>query len=258
MFNGGVKILSLYMRCSMDESRCYCCTLDAQRRSQDAIVISYDGIVVHEMFNGGVEMLSRFEGAWIRGREEDSILTHRIAKAIPDTTEMGKSFNTAIRFTRCVATIYYVATRMNDSCLCFRCLPAIVNVSSISGKSEIALALSTIEGYPGYGVKQGENVVNVVVQDGSNFYRVFDMEGMCSMKEILDVVNHRHNNLTVRKDTLHQFHGRENDWGFASLYDHNKGYLVNYTCYFHLYVVVRHLAKMVILLAAGETDFVGL
>ncbi|GJT12239.1 hypothetical protein Tco_0859281 [Tanacetum coccineum] len=109
---------------------------------------SQDSIVVHEMFNGGVKILSlymrcstdelrwRFEGAWIRGREEDSILTHRIAKAI----------------------LFKIP--------------------------QIELALSTVEGYPGYGVKQGENVVNVVVQDGSNFYRVFDMEGMCSMKEM--------------------------------------------------------------------------
>ncbi|GJV96772.1 hypothetical protein Tco_1548349 [Tanacetum coccineum] len=149
--NTRVEMLSLYMRCLMDGSA------------------DLDGST------------GRFEGAWIRGREEDSILTHRIAKAIP--------------------------------------------------------------------------VVNVVVQDGSNFDRVFDMEGRCSMKESLDVVNHRHNNLTVRKDTLHQFHGRENDSG---LYDHNKGYLVNYMCYFHLYVAVRQLAEMVILLAAGETDFVEL
>ncbi|GJU46969.1 WD repeat-containing protein 43-like protein [Tanacetum coccineum] len=51
MFNGGVEMLSLYMRCSTDESRCYRYTLDVQRMSLDAIV-------VHEMFNGGVEMLS--------------------------------------------------------------------------------------------------------------------------------------------------------------------------------------------------------
>ncbi|GJY34342.1 hypothetical protein Tco_0418811 [Tanacetum coccineum] len=41
------------MRCSTDESRCYRYTLDVQRMSQDAIV-------VHEMFNGGVEMLSLY------------------------------------------------------------------------------------------------------------------------------------------------------------------------------------------------------
>ncbi|GKB93676.1 augmin subunit 4 [Tanacetum coccineum] len=41
------------MRCSTDESRCYRYTLDVQRMSRDAIV-------VHEMFNGGVEMLSLY------------------------------------------------------------------------------------------------------------------------------------------------------------------------------------------------------
>ncbi|GKB52415.1 hypothetical protein Tco_0903168 [Tanacetum coccineum] len=132
----------------------------------------------------------RFEGAWIRGREEDSILTHRIAKAITnpgggDTTEMGKVSPTTIQFTRCVATIYYGATRMNEAFMPL--------LSLLASNRQIALALSTIEGYPGYGVKQGENVVNEVVQDGSNFDRVFDMEGS------LDVVNHKHNNLTVRK-----------------------------------------------------------
>nr|GEV35109.1 protein phosphatase 2C 16-like isoform X1 [Tanacetum cinerariifolium] len=37
MFNGGVEMLSLYMRWSTDESRCYHCTLDVQQRSRDAI-----------------------------------------------------------------------------------------------------------------------------------------------------------------------------------------------------------------------------
>ncbi|GJS68865.1 hypothetical protein Tco_0683430 [Tanacetum coccineum] len=53
MFNGGVEILSLYIRCLTVESGCYRCTLDVQRMSRDAIV-------VHEMFNGGVEMLSLY------------------------------------------------------------------------------------------------------------------------------------------------------------------------------------------------------
>ncbi|GJZ76734.1 AP-2 complex subunit alpha-1-like protein [Tanacetum coccineum] len=46
-------MLSLYMRCSTEKSRCYRYTLDGQRMSRDAIV-------VHEMFNGGVEMLSLY------------------------------------------------------------------------------------------------------------------------------------------------------------------------------------------------------
>ncbi|GJV49884.1 hypothetical protein Tco_1440096 [Tanacetum coccineum] len=53
MFNVGVEMLSLFIGCSTDESRCYRYTLDVQRMSQDAIV-------VHEMFNGGVEMLSLY------------------------------------------------------------------------------------------------------------------------------------------------------------------------------------------------------
>nr|GEV45485.1 hypothetical protein [Tanacetum cinerariifolium] len=49
----GVEMLSLYIRWSTDESRCYGYTLDGQRRSRDAIV-------VHEMFNRGVDMLSLY------------------------------------------------------------------------------------------------------------------------------------------------------------------------------------------------------
>ncbi|GJZ33098.1 RNA-directed DNA polymerase, eukaryota, reverse transcriptase zinc-binding domain protein [Tanacetum coccineum] len=51
MLNKLVEMVSLYMRCSTEESRCYRYSLDVQRRSRDAIV-------VHKMFNGGVEMLS--------------------------------------------------------------------------------------------------------------------------------------------------------------------------------------------------------
>ncbi|GJZ04490.1 hypothetical protein Tco_0537765 [Tanacetum coccineum] len=50
MFNGGVEMVSLYIRCSPDESRWYGCTLNVQRMSRD-------DIVVHEMFNGGVEIV---------------------------------------------------------------------------------------------------------------------------------------------------------------------------------------------------------
>ncbi|GKB19053.1 tyrosine--tRNA ligase 1, cytoplasmic-like protein [Tanacetum coccineum] len=46
MFNGRVEMLSLYMRCLTDESRCYRYTLDVQLMSRDAIS-------AHEMFNGG-------------------------------------------------------------------------------------------------------------------------------------------------------------------------------------------------------------
>ncbi|GJV28428.1 hypothetical protein Tco_1384876 [Tanacetum coccineum] len=62
MFNGGVDMVSLYIRCSTEESICYRCTLDVQRRSQYAIV-------VHYMFNGGVDMPSLY----IRCSTEESI-----------------------------------------------------------------------------------------------------------------------------------------------------------------------------------------
>ncbi|GKE30383.1 hypothetical protein Tco_1445767, partial [Tanacetum coccineum] len=104
MFNGGVEMLSLYMRCSTDESKWYRCTRDVQRRIRDAIVLhemfirgvemvslyircsteelkwSRDGIVVHEMFNGGVEMLSLYmrcsteESKW----SQDGIVVHEM------------------------------------------------------------------------------------------------------------------------------------------------------------------------------------
>ncbi|GJV27529.1 ATP synthase subunit beta [Tanacetum coccineum] len=55
-------MISLYIRWSTDESRCYRYTLDVQRMSRDVIV-------VHEMFNGGVEMLSLY----IRCSTDESI-----------------------------------------------------------------------------------------------------------------------------------------------------------------------------------------
>ncbi|GJZ16597.1 hypothetical protein Tco_0552274 [Tanacetum coccineum] len=60
------------MRCSTDESRCYGYTLDGQRRSRDVVVVyemfnggvemlsSRDVVVVYEMFNEGVEMISLY------------------------------------------------------------------------------------------------------------------------------------------------------------------------------------------------------
>ncbi|GJU12598.1 hypothetical protein Tco_1134994 [Tanacetum coccineum] len=65
MLKGGVDMISLYMRCKTDESRWYRCTLDVKHMSRDAIVILYELqrlkiIVVHEMLNGGVEMVSLY------------------------------------------------------------------------------------------------------------------------------------------------------------------------------------------------------
>ncbi|PWA52381.1 TRAF-like protein [Artemisia annua] len=80
----------------------------------------------------------------------------------------------------------------------------------------------------------------------------------------LAVINQKRNNLTVRKDALHQFHGRENDWGFASfmplsdLYDPNKGYLVNDTCYIEADVAVRNVTDKWSYDSKMETGFVGL
>ncbi|GJZ89859.1 hypothetical protein Tco_0661786 [Tanacetum coccineum] len=84
MFNEGVEMLLLYIRCSTDESRFYRGTLDVQRMCRDSIVVqemfnggakmmsSRDAIVVHEMFNRGVEMISLYmrcstdESRWYR------------------------------------------------------------------------------------------------------------------------------------------------------------------------------------------------
>nr|GEU90373.1 ribonuclease H-like domain-containing protein [Tanacetum cinerariifolium] len=56
MLNGGVEMVSLYMRCSMKESRW-----------------SQDGIVVYEMFNERVEMVSLFNK-----RSQDGIVVHEM------------------------------------------------------------------------------------------------------------------------------------------------------------------------------------
>ncbi|GKD23820.1 hypothetical protein Tco_1225523, partial [Tanacetum coccineum] len=59
--NGGVEMVSLYMRCSTEESRCY-------RYKRDVQWMSRNDIVVHEMFNRGVEMLSLY----MRWRSQDA------------------------------------------------------------------------------------------------------------------------------------------------------------------------------------------
>ncbi|PWA85934.1 MATH-like protein [Artemisia annua] len=80
----------------------------------------------------------------------------------------------------------------------------------------------------------------------------------------LGVVNQMHQKFTVRKDTQHQFHGRENDWGFTSfmplsdLYDPSKGYLVNDTCYIEADVAVRKVIDYWSYDSKKETGFVGL
>ncbi|GJV27165.1 ubiquitin carboxyl-terminal hydrolase 12-like protein isoform X2 [Tanacetum coccineum] len=80
----------------------------------------------------------------------------------------------------------------------------------------------------------------------------------------LAVVNQMHQKFTVRKDTQHQFHGRENDWGFTSfmplsdLYDPSKGYLVNDTCYIEADVAVRKVIDYWSYDSKKETGYVGL
>nr|XP_043609008.1 ubiquitin C-terminal hydrolase 12-like isoform X2 [Erigeron canadensis] len=80
----------------------------------------------------------------------------------------------------------------------------------------------------------------------------------------LAVVNQMHTKFTVRKDTQHQFHGRENDWGFTSfmplsdLYDPSKGYLVNDTCIIEADVAVRKVIDYWSYDSKKETGYVGL
>ncbi|KAI3512031.1 hypothetical protein L1887_19194 [Cichorium endivia] len=80
----------------------------------------------------------------------------------------------------------------------------------------------------------------------------------------LAVVNQMHNKFTVRKDTQHQFHGRESDWGFTSfmpladLYDPSKGYLVNDTCIIEADVAVRKVIDYWSYDSKKETGYVGL
>ncbi|XP_024983810.1 ubiquitin carboxyl-terminal hydrolase 12-like isoform X1 [Cynara cardunculus var. scolymus] len=80
----------------------------------------------------------------------------------------------------------------------------------------------------------------------------------------LAVVNQVHNKFTIRKDTQHQFHGRESDWGFTSfmplgdLYDPSKGYLVNDTCVIEADVAVRKVVDYWTYDSKKESGYVGL
>ncbi|KAL5999368.1 CSN-associated deubiquitinating enzyme Ubp12 [Asimina triloba] len=80
----------------------------------------------------------------------------------------------------------------------------------------------------------------------------------------LAVINQIHNAYTIRKDTQHQFHARESDWGFTSfmplgdLYDPSKGYLVNDTCVVEAEVTVRRVADYLAYDSKKETGYVGL
>ncbi|KAL8147468.1 ubiquitin C-terminal hydrolase 12-like isoform X1 [Apium graveolens] len=80
----------------------------------------------------------------------------------------------------------------------------------------------------------------------------------------LAVVNQIQPKYTLKKDTQHQFHARESDWGFTSfmslseLYDPNKGFLVNDTCIIEADVAVRKVVDYWTYDSKKETGYVGL
>ncbi|KAJ0469972.1 putative ubiquitinyl hydrolase 1 [Helianthus annuus] len=80
----------------------------------------------------------------------------------------------------------------------------------------------------------------------------------------LAVVNQVHSKFTVKKDTQHQFHARESDWGFTSfmplsdLYDPSRGYLINDTCIIEADVAVRKVIDYWTYDSKKETGYVGL
>ncbi|CAA0824349.1 Ubiquitin carboxyl-terminal hydrolase 13 [Striga hermonthica] len=80
----------------------------------------------------------------------------------------------------------------------------------------------------------------------------------------LAVVNQVHVKYSVRKETQHQFHGRENDWGFTSfmplaeLYDPSRGYIVNDTCVIETEVAIFRSMDPWLYNSKKETGFVGL
>ncbi|GKC14166.1 ubiquitin carboxyl-terminal hydrolase 12-like protein isoform X2, partial [Tanacetum coccineum] len=80
----------------------------------------------------------------------------------------------------------------------------------------------------------------------------------------LSVVNQGHSKFTVKKDTQHQFHARESDWGFTSfmplseLYDPSRGFLLNDTCIIEADVAVRKVIDYWTYDSKKETGYVGL
>ncbi|XP_076897433.1 ubiquitin C-terminal hydrolase 12-like [Bidens hawaiensis] len=80
----------------------------------------------------------------------------------------------------------------------------------------------------------------------------------------LAVVNQLHSKFTVKKDTQHQFHARESDWGFTSfmplsdLYDPSRGYLINDRCVIEADVAVRKVIDYWSYDSKKETGYVGL
>ncbi|KAF6150148.1 hypothetical protein GIB67_023103 [Kingdonia uniflora] len=80
----------------------------------------------------------------------------------------------------------------------------------------------------------------------------------------LAIVNQIHNKYSVRKDTQHQFTGRESDWGFTSfmplseLYDPGRGFIVNDTVIVEAEVAVRKIVDYWSYDSKKETGYVGL
>ncbi|CAO2820246.1 unnamed protein product [Amaranthus hypochondriacus] len=80
----------------------------------------------------------------------------------------------------------------------------------------------------------------------------------------LTVVNQAHHKYSIRKETQHQFNGRESDWGFTSfmplgeLYDPSRGYVVNDTLVIEAEVAVRLVMDYWAYDSKKQTGFVGL
>ncbi|KAK3017522.1 hypothetical protein RJ639_007459 [Escallonia herrerae] len=80
----------------------------------------------------------------------------------------------------------------------------------------------------------------------------------------LAVVNQHHSKYTMKKDTQHQFHARESDWGFTSfmalsdLYDPGRGFIMNDTVVIEADVAVRKVVDYWTYDSKKETGYVGL
>ncbi|GJZ23567.1 RNA-directed DNA polymerase, eukaryota, reverse transcriptase zinc-binding domain protein [Tanacetum coccineum] len=129
MFNGGVEMLSLYIRCSTDESRCYRSTLDVQQRSRYAIV-------VHEMFNGGVKMLSLYmryltnESRW----SQDVIVVHAMLNKLVEMVSLYMRCST--EESRCYRYSLDVQRRSRDAIVVHKMFNGGVEMLSLCSTDE--------------------------------------------------------------------------------------------------------------------------
>nr|GEW34002.1 putative reverse transcriptase domain-containing protein [Tanacetum cinerariifolium] len=90
MFNGRVDMLSLYIRCSTNESICYRCTLDVQRMSRYVVV-------VHKMFNS-LRKIILDVNFYIERRTSPS--TGQFSWSFNDSKLFSRTFNTSKLFSR--------------------------------------------------------------------------------------------------------------------------------------------------------------